>query len=47
MQHDELSTINEENSTELPIYGVYFADGDTVPFADLYLDMFPEQYDVE
>lgn len=35
------------NNDTLPLYGVYLADGESVPFADLYLDMFPEQYDVE
>ena len=47
MPDDELSTINKENSGELPIYGVYCADGENVPFGDLYYDTFPEQYDVE
>lgn len=27
------------DSCELPIYGVYYAGGDSVPFADLYLDI--------
>lgn len=38
---------DSSDACELPIYGVYCADGELVPFADLYLDMFPEQYDVE
>ena len=36
-----------EESCELPIYGVEYADGSLVPFGDLYLDLFPEQYLVE
>lgn len=35
------------SSCELPIYGVEYADGSLVPFGDLYLDLFPEQYSVE
>lgn len=38
---------DSSDSCELPIYGVYCADGENSPFADLYYDMFPEQYDVE
>lgn len=39
----------ESDNTEesVPIYGVELADGINAPFADLYLDMFPEFYDVE
>ena len=47
MQNYELSELIEESSCTLPIYGVYCADGRLSPFADLYYDMFPEQYDVE
>jgi hypothetical protein len=36
-----------EDSCELPIYGVEYSDGSLVPFGDLYLDLFPEQYAVE
>lgn len=32
---------------EHPIYGVETMDGQNVPFGELYLDMFPEFYDVE
>jgi hypothetical protein len=32
---------------ELPIYGLELNDGVNSPFADLYLDLFPELYDVE
>jgi hypothetical protein len=38
---------NTENEQELPIYGLSINDGINAPFADLYLDMFPEYYDVE
>lgn len=51
MQHDEFSekieTQDNTESCKLPMYGVYCADWESVPFGDLYLDMFPEQYDVE
>ena len=47
MPNDELSELIQEYSCNLPIYGVYCADGENAPFADLYYDMFPEQYDVE
>lgn len=43
----ELSAINKDCSCELPIYGLELVDGECVPFGDLYLDMFPEQYAVE
>ncbi len=36
-----------ENNKELPIFGLEINDGVNAPFADLYLDLFPEQYDVE
>lgn len=32
---------------DLPILGLQINDGINVPFGDLYLDMFPEFYDVE
>ena len=35
------------HSEELPILGLSINDGSNVPFGDLYLDMFPELYDVE
>jgi hypothetical protein len=38
---------HNENEEELPIYGLSINDGINAPFADLYLDMFPEFYDVE
>jgi hypothetical protein len=38
---------NTENEEDLPIYGLSINDGINAPFADLYLDMFPEFYDVE
>ena len=31
----------------LPIYGSSINDGINAPFADLYLDTFPESYDIE
>lgn len=37
----------EADSCNLPIYGVEYADGSLVPFGELYLDLFPEQYTVE
>ena len=36
-----------ESEEDMPIYGVVIADGNNVPFAELYLDIFPEFYDVE
>lgn len=41
--------MNEEHQTEdaVPIFGIELNDGVNAPFADLYLDMFPEYYDVE
>ncbi len=38
---------NTENEEQLPIYGLSINDGINAPFADLYLDLFPEYYDVE
>jgi hypothetical protein len=38
---------NLSDSCNLPIYGVEYSDGELVPFGDLYLDLFPEQYIVE
>ena len=40
---------NNENQTENdhPIFGSQINDGINAPFADLYLDLFPEYYDVE
>lgn len=35
------------NEDQLPIFGIQINDGQSAPFADLYLDTFPEQYDVE
>ena len=43
---EEIENILEE-SCKLPIYGVEYLDGSLVPFGDLYLDLFPEQYTVE
>ena len=39
----DLSSQNEE----VPIYGSSINDGINAPFADLYLDLFPELYDIE
>jgi hypothetical protein len=36
-----------EQDKELPILGSSINDGINAPFADLYLDLFPEYYDVE
>lgn len=38
---------SEANACNLPIYGVEYADGELVPFGELYLGLFPEQYNVE
>jgi hypothetical protein len=38
---------NTEDSEEMPIFGLQINDGIDAPFADLYLDTFPEYYDVE
>lgn len=37
----------ETTVEELPIYGLTLNEGENAPFADLYLDTFPESYDVE
>lgn len=37
----------DEHKEELPIFGIEINDGVQSPFADLYLDLFPEQYTVE
>jgi hypothetical protein len=37
----------ETTIEELPIYGLAINEGENAPFADLYLDTFPESYDVE
>jgi hypothetical protein len=36
-----------EQNQELPILGSVINDGINAPFADLYLDLFPEYYDIE
>jgi len=38
---------DSETEDEIPIFGLEISDGVNAPFADLYLDMFPEWYDVE
>jgi hypothetical protein len=40
-------TDSQEQNSESPIYGLQINDGVNAPFADLYLDIFPEYYDVE
>lgn len=35
------------DDNEAPILGLEINDGCTVPFGDLYYDMFPEWYEVE
>jgi hypothetical protein len=47
MNNEEIIENSSEESCQLPIYGVEYADGSLVPFGDLYLDLFPEQYTVE
>jgi len=47
MNNEEITENSSEESCQLPIYGVEYADGSLVPFGDLYLDLFPEQYTVE
>lgn len=39
----------DENNTDEdhPIFGLEINDGINVPFGDLYLDLFPEWYEVE
>lgn len=41
--------MSEEHKTEenIPIFGIQINEGIDTPFADLYLDMFPEYYDIE
>ena len=48
-QDTQLSISNDSSchQTELPIYGSQINDGINAPFADLYLDLFPEMYDIE
>jgi hypothetical protein len=38
---------NTQEENDMPIFGLEINDGIRAPFADLYLDMFPEFYDVE
>jgi hypothetical protein len=38
---------NSDQEDQMPIFGLEINDGIRAPFADLYLDMFPEFYDVE
>jgi hypothetical protein len=38
---------NSDQEKEMPIFGLEINAGVNAPFADLYLDMFPEFYDVE
>jgi hypothetical protein len=37
----------EDNEEEAPILGISINNETDLPFSDLYLDMFPEWYDVE
>lgn len=37
----------EDQQLNIPIYGLEINDGDNAPFADLYLDLFPEYYTIE
>ena len=48
-QDTQLNTSSDSScvKTELPIYGNQLNDGINAPFADLYLDLFPELYDIE
>ena len=48
-QDTQLNTSSDSScaKTELPIYGNQINDGINAPFADLYLDLFPELYDIE
>jgi hypothetical protein len=39
--------MQDSDEKEMPIFGLEINDGINAPFADLYLDMFPEFYDVE
>jgi hypothetical protein len=47
MNSEEQTKNSSEESCQLPIYGVQYADGELVLFGDLYLDLFPEQYNIE
>jgi len=38
---------DSDTEKEMPIFGLEINDEINAPFADLYLDMFPEWYDVE
>ena len=38
---------NDQSEDSTPIFGLEINDGINAPFADLYLDLFPECYDVE
>jgi hypothetical protein len=38
---------HELEEEEIPLYGLQINDGVNAPFADLYLDLFPELYDIE
>ena len=48
-QDTQLNTSSDSSCVkiELPIYGSQINDGVNAPFADLYLDLFPEMYDIE
>ena len=49
-QQDTQSNTSEDlysSKTEIPIYGSFISDGIDAPFANLYLDLFPELYDIE
>ena len=39
--------MDEHKQEDIPIYGLEINDGVNAPFADLYLDLFPELYEVE
>lgn len=42
-ENDNLDSINDQPI----IFGSQINDGINAPFADLYLDLFPELYDIE
>jgi hypothetical protein len=42
-----MENCEDEQESDMPIFGIQINDGVNAPFADLYLDMFPEYYDVE
>jgi len=42
-ENDNLDSINDQPI----IFGSQINDGVNAPFADLYLDLFPELYDIE